>query len=166
MRDSTPPLIVNTDDAETIEPTFGRWGSSYKVVTPAMRPAGGSLGVSHNRLSKGHATCPFHYHLREDEVFYILSGRGVFRYGDTLRDVGPGDCISCPAGTKTAHQLGNPHDDDLVYLAIGPYDPHEVCVYPDSGKILVRSEGTIGRLDATEYMTGEADIPPIFDLID
>jgi uncharacterized cupin superfamily protein len=39
-----------------------------------MRPRGGRLGVNHSRLPPGRSMCPFHYHQREDEVFFVLSG--------------------------------------------------------------------------------------------
>lgn len=162
---SHPPLVVNEADVEEISEEDGAWGSRYQILTPGMRPAGGRLGVQRIRLCPGQTTSPFHWHLREDEVFYVLSGRGVLRYGDTLRVIGPGDCISCPAGTQVAHQIANPFDEDMHYLAIGPHDPHEVCGYPDSGKLFVRGAQTIGRLEATEYYTGEPARPAIFDLI-
>jgi uncharacterized cupin superfamily protein len=64
-------------------------------------------------LPPGRSGCPFHTHQREDEVFYVLSGRGVLRYGETIDDIGAGDCIACPAGTGIAHQLANPFDEGL-----------------------------------------------------
>ncbi len=109
-------------------------------------------------------TCPFHYHQLEDEAFFILSGRGVLRYGDDVRVVRAGDCISCPAGTKVAHQIANPFDEDLVYLAMGRNDPNEIAVYPDTGKVMVRSLGQVGFLNATAYMEGELAKPKIFEL--
>jgi len=168
MNDKTPSLlqdvVTSTADApsETLEE--GRWGGSWKVLTPAMRRRGGHLGVVEMRLEKDHASCPFHWHTREDEVFYVLSGRGVLRYGEELRELGPGDCVACPAGTQVAHQLANPFDETLVYLAIGPHDPHEVCGYPDSGKVFVRATRTIGRLEGGDYMAGEPEEPPALSL--
>lgn len=122
--------------------------------------------MNQTRLPKGHVACPFHHHLREDEAFFVLSGRGVLRYGDTLWELRPGDCVSCPAGTGVAHQIANPYDEDLVYLGIGLNDPHEVCVYPDSGKIMVRAYHQVGFLRTTPYMEGESADPQIFALID
>ena len=138
------------------------WKSRWKVLTPHMRQAGGKLGVVLNRLAPKSVGCPFHWHALEDEVFYILSGRGLLRYGETVRPIGPGDCISCPAGLQIAHQLGNDGDEDLVYLAMGPYEPHEVCGYPDTGKIMVRHTRTVGRLEGMDYMEGEPESPEIF----
>ena len=106
------PLVINAADAEEIEHRSGQWGGFYKVLTPGV-PRMGHLGVNLSRLPPGHTTCPFHYHMLEDEVFYVLRGRGVLRYGDSLREIGPGDCVACPAGTRIAHQIANPFDEDL-----------------------------------------------------
>ena len=35
----------------------------------------------------------------EDEVFYVLAGVGVLRYGDALYELRAGHCVACPAGT-------------------------------------------------------------------
>lgn len=163
----TADIILNVDAAPLRDHRTGdRWGATYRIMTPAMRPSGGSLGVNWICVPPGRAAVPFHAHMREDEAFYVLSGRGVLRYGDELREVGPGDCISCPARTGKAHQLANPFAEELVYLAIGRHDPDEVCTYPDTGKLMVRSLQTVGRLEGTPYMDGEPDVPRIFDLID
>ena len=158
--------VVHVADAPAEGGGETPWKGTYKVLTPQMRDAGGTIGVVENTLSPGSVGCPFHWHLREDEVFYVLRGRGVLRYGDEIYEIGPGDCLSCPAGTQIAHQIANPFSEDLVYLAIGPHDPHEVCGYPDNGKVYVRGLGRagIGRLDSQDYMAGEPDPPLIFDL--
>ena len=159
-----PPMVVNLDELQEIDRTRGHFGAAYASLTPSMVPRGGKLGITRMRLRKGHTTCPFHHHLREDEVFFVLEGRGVLRYGEEIRTVRAGDCISCPAGTGVAHQIVNPFDEDLVYLAIGPYDPHEVCVYPDSGKVLVRGIKQIGQVTAKEYLADEPQPPKILQL--
>lgn len=168
MPEPTVPFdpITNLDDAPVDGlPLETQWSGTWKVLTPHMRAAGGTLGVVQNTLPPGAVGCPFHWHLREDEVFFIQSGRGVLRYGDTVRALRPGDCVSCPAGTQIAHQIGNPYDEDLVYLAIGPRDPHEVCGYPDSGKVLVRAMRTVGRLEPRAYHDDEP-LPPLILALD
>jgi uncharacterized cupin superfamily protein len=165
-----PPLVVNLDDVSAVEQdSGGPWRCSYKPLTPAldalkkpgMQPR---LGLNWGCVPPGSSACPFHSHAREDEVFYVLSGRGVLRYGDELHTVGPGDCISCPAGTGIAHQLANPFEEDFVYLSIGLNDSHEVCTYPDSGKVMVRALKTVGVLTKTDYGQGEARPVRIFEM--
>lgn len=169
MSDSKEPgavkVVVNVDEVPEESHVSGQWGHAYKVLTPAMEAAGRQLGANLTRVPPRMAAVPFHAHRREDEIFYVLSGRGVLRYGDELLPLRAGDCISCPGGNGIAHQIANPHDEDLVYLAIGPNDPDEVCTYPDSGKVLVRSLRKIGFFEATDYMKGEPERPRIFDLL-
>lgn len=159
------PLIINLQDApKETQMTGDHWGATWKVMTPEMRERGGSLGMVWQILPPGRAACPFHTHQREDEVFFVLSGTGVFRYGEHVRTIREGDCISCPAGTGIAHQIANNSDRDLVYLAIGPHDPDEVATFPDSGKVFVRSLQRVGTFENTDYMHGEVDRPAILDL--
>jgi len=160
-------VIVNVDALpETSTVDGDHWGEHYKILTPSMRPRGGKLGVNQVRVPPGRTAVPFHMHRREDEAYFVLSGRGVLRYGDELFPLRAGDCVSCPAGTGFAHQIANDSDEDLIYLAIGPHEPDEVCVYPDSGKIMVRSLRRVGWLENVEYLAGEPDPPRIFSLID
>jgi uncharacterized cupin superfamily protein len=160
-----PCHVVNVDEVKEVDYCTGAcWGGIDKPLTPSMRPKGGRLGVNLSRLPPGHTMCPFHHHMLEDEVFFILSGRGVLRYGDDVRELRAGDCVSCPAGTQVAHQIANPFDQDLTYLAIGPHEPHEVAVYPDSGKVMVRSLNQVGVLQKTAYLEAEPVPPKIFEL--
>ncbi len=159
------PHVINVDAVDEVVDFDGeRWGSAYKPLTPPSTRTGGRLGVNQSRVPPGRTSCPFHYHQREDEAFFVLSGRGVLRYGDALSVLRAGDFVYCPAGAKVAHQIANPFDEDLVYLAMGPNDPDEVCVYPDSGKVMVRSLGRVGFLEKTDYMAGEPEEPRIFEL--
>ena len=161
-----PPIVVNIDSIEAVERLLGEhWGAQVKPLTPSMRPRGGSLGVNLMKIPPGRTASPFHSHQREDEAFFVLEGRGVLRYGHEIIPIRAGDCISCPAGTGVAHQIANPYDEeDLVYLAIGTHDRDEVCVYPDSGKVLVRSLEALGRLEKADYFEGEPRPPKIFEL--
>jgi uncharacterized cupin superfamily protein len=88
----------------------------------------------------------------------------VFRYGETVQEIRPGDCISCPAGSGVGHQIANPYDEDLVYLGVGVNDPNEVCSYPDSGKVMVRALNAVGFMTEAEYFSGEPEVPRIFEM--
>jgi uncharacterized cupin superfamily protein len=167
-----PPLVVNQADVpEDLQFEGDHWGSASKALTPALDALGRQekglrprLGMNLSRVPPGRSGCPFHAHAREDEVFYVLSGRGLFRHGDEVLEIGPGDCISCPAGTGIAHQIANPFDEDLVFLGAGLNDGHEVCTYPDSGKVMVRSLRRIGLFEATDYGHGEGSRPKLLDM--
>lgn len=158
-------MVMNLDEVPPIEHLLGEhWGARFRKMTPSMHARGGKLGVNWICLPPGRACVPFHAHQREDEVFWILSGTGLLRYGDEVQRIRAGDCIACPAGTGIAHQIANDSDADLIYLAIGGNDPDEVCTYPESGKVLIRSLKQIGRMTATEYMDGEPELPGAFTI--
>jgi uncharacterized cupin superfamily protein len=140
-------------------------GQDHRLLTPFMTANGGAVTMNVSRLPPQRIGCPFHFHMLDDELFFVLSGTGMLRYGEEIFPIRPGDAISCPAGTKVAHQIVNTGSEDLVYLGIGADSRNEVAVYPDSGKVMVRALKTVGILSKTEYMTGEPDRPLILDLV-
>ncbi|HJV71188.1 cupin domain-containing protein [Ideonella sp.] len=94
------------------------------------------LGCSLTEVPPGKTGYPFHSHRVNDEMFYIIAGRGELRLGDARHPVAAGDLIGCPCGgPATAHQLINTGSVPLRYLAISSELDPEVCEYPDSGKI-------------------------------
>ena len=94
------------------------------------------LGYSYDVVPPGKTSCPFHSHRAEEEMFFIVRGRGSLRYGDEKRAIRAGDFICCPTGgPETAHQIINDSDADLAYISVSTMMPAEVCEYPDSKKI-------------------------------
>lgn len=164
------PNIVNMHTAEeTAAPVPEAWKHFRKSLTPFMSSAGpsrfglGRVGMNSRRVPPGHSACPAHTHIMGDEIFVVLEGRGLFRYGDAVYECGPGDVISCPADTGIAHQIANPaeNDKDLVYLAIGADHPAEVCTYPDSGALVVDAFGKHGFLNESDYYDGQPVPTPL-----
>jgi uncharacterized cupin superfamily protein len=94
------------------------------------------LGYSYDIVPPGKRSCPFHSHRGEEEMFFIVSGKGLLRYGNETRPIRAGDVICCPTGgPETAHQIVNDSDAELAYLSISTMLPAEICEYPDSNKI-------------------------------
>jgi mannose-6-phosphate isomerase-like protein (cupin superfamily) len=73
-----------------------------------------------------------HYHVRTEEIYYILSGVGHVRVGEELRDVAAGDAIAIPPGE--IHQITNTGQETLVFLcSCSPGYEHEDTVLIDCG---------------------------------
>jgi uncharacterized cupin superfamily protein len=166
------PRIVNMHTAPEIAADVpAAWSHFRRDLTPSMKEAGpgrfglGRLGMNARRVPPGHSACPAHAHLMADEIFIVLEGHGLFRYGDSVHRVGPGDCISCPADTGIAHQIANPTTSDgtgdLVYLVIGAEPPAEVCTYPDSGAVVIDALGRHGFLHEADYYEGQPQPTPL-----
>ena len=94
------------------------------------------LGYSYDVVPPGKASCPFHSHRAEEEMFFIVKGTGLLRYGNETRRIRAGDFICCPTGgPDTAHQIVNDSAGELAYISVSTMMPAEVCEYPDSKKI-------------------------------
>lgn len=126
--------------------------------------AGGShVGVLIEELPPGKQSCPFHWHTREEEHMWFLEGQATLRLGNERHAVKAGDYVCFPAGRPLGHCLVNDSDAPCRYLVIGERFPDDVCIYPDSGKVMIRSvDRTILSLDARkDYWDGEkTDVPP------
>ncbi len=121
-----------------------RFGGKVRVLSDTQ--AGGmKIGVVIEELEPGKQSCPFHYHLVEEEHMVILEGTATLRLGTDRIAVKAGDFISFPAGRAEAHCLVNEGDMPCRYLVIGDNSPDEVCVYPDSNKIQVRALKRVER---------------------
>jgi uncharacterized cupin superfamily protein len=155
------PKIVNMNNIEWQEAHYSEHYTGWsKRLTPAMERKQGHLGVVVERLKPKSLSCPFHYHVHEDEFCLILEGKALLRYGEQTIEVKAGDAISFPRGERIAHQFYNHTDEMVDILMMGENLPYEVCYYPDSDKWLSRSIGKVGKFESTEYWTDEP-VPPV-----
>ena len=110
-------------------------------------------------IPPGKSAYPYHYHLKNEETFFILKGQGLLRSPEGELPVKTGDLLFFPAGEAGAHKLTNTSDTELlVYLDFDVICDLDVTVYPDSGKIGIWGKG-INRVyrtdDDAEYYEGE-----------
>ena len=127
--------VVNVDEL-TLE-HFAK-GDKFGGASARIGPLLGAkdLGYSYDVVPPGKRSCPFHSHRGEEEMFFVVKGRGTLRYGSETRTIRAGDVICCPVGgPETAHQIVNDSDAELAYLSVSTMMPAEICEYPDSGKI-------------------------------
>jgi uncharacterized cupin superfamily protein len=75
----------------------------------------------------------------EEEHIVALEGEAALRLGDERFTIRAGDYVGFPAGQRAGHCLINESDKPFRFIMIGDNAPNEVCVYPDSGKVSVRS---------------------------
>ena len=127
--------VINIDELKLED---FRQGDKFESRSARIGPLLGAkdLGYSYDVVPPGKTSCPFHSHRAEEEMFFIVRGTGLLRYGPETRKIRAGDFICCPTGgPDTAHQLVNDSDAELAYIAVSTMMPAEICEYPDSRKI-------------------------------
>jgi len=116
----------------------------YEYVRRKFVPFGGAEHtlVSVYEIPPGKAAYPYHYHYKNEETFYIISGTGILKTPEGERSVGAGELLFFPAGPEGAHKLTNSSESEaLVYLDFDVVHELDIAMYPDSGKIGVWGMG-------------------------
>jgi len=89
--------VVNVDSLQLEHFTKG---DKFECRAARIGPLVGaqSLGYSYDVVPPGKRSCPFHSHRAEEEMFFVVKGEGLLRYGDETRKIRAGDVICCPVG--------------------------------------------------------------------
>jgi uncharacterized cupin superfamily protein len=164
MSEPTKSPVMNIADVPLADRGNGK---SFVVKWGRVGPLLGleGLGCAIHVVPPGKRAFPFHRHHVLDELFYIVSGGGEFRFGDETLALRAGDIVGAPAGTKP-HQIINTGSEDLRYLGISSMSSVDVVDYPDSKKLAVgagiknadfrtATYVGIGRLAPADYYDGE-----------
>lgn len=126
--------VLNIADVELSASKHGRGFAAHSGQMAAALGIN-KLGCRLTVLPAGKRAFPFHCHHANDELFFIIEGRGRYRIGEATYPVTPGDLLAAPAGgIEHAHQLINDSDAPLKYLAFSSMREPDVMEYPDSGK--------------------------------
>ncbi len=144
-----------------VEQKYRHEHPDYEYYRRSFLPTGeaAQCTVAVYELPPGKAGFPYHYHIKNEEVFYILSGTGKLKTPQGERAVQAGDMLYFPANENGAHKLTNVSEtENLIYIDFDTHNDLEVAVYPDSGKIGVwgKNLNQLYRLaDQVEYYEGE-----------
>ena len=116
-------------------------------------------------MPAGGWSTPAHEHGREEEIFFVLAGRGLSWEDGETYEIGAGDCVVYPGGrvAHTLHAL-----EDLDVLAFGPRLDDEASSFPRTGLSIVGArivESTPGFYDGfpaqfhAEAAAGPPELP-------
>lgn len=132
----------------------------YKKTLIPIRDAN-QCRAAYYEIPPGKAAYPYHYHLMNEELFYILKGQGRLTTPSGDFQVSPGDFLFFPANEKGAHILFNTSETDtLAYLDFGSNNPIDVSFYPNTNKMGVWGKNvnrTYKVDDNIDYYDGESD---------
>lgn len=146
--DPSPPSYSPVIHTHDIAPrTFGKDRHARSCTQLAPHIGATRFDLNIDEIPIGHVDSPLHHHLGDEECFYILDGHGVLRTrgpapsdSDHRTPVGPGDCISFPAATGIAHQIGVPRDakEPLRMITLATRAPVDVVHMTESKKWIIK----------------------------
>jgi uncharacterized cupin superfamily protein len=124
--------ITHFDDAPSREVKIGHLDAQWTSLGEAAGCR--RVGVRRIEVRAGGWSTPAHEHAAEEEIFYVLAGRGLSWQAERTTEVGAGDCIVYLArrGAHTLHAV-----EDLDVLAFGPRIDSESVRFPRLGRSLV-----------------------------
>lgn len=117
---------------------------AYRRKQLGAAARGRKLGCSLMELPPGKHAFPHHYHLANEEAYFILSGTGRLRLGEETLAVKAGDYVALVSGPEGAHQLVNDGAGPLRYLAFSTMVEPEITVYVDSKKVFLMAGSAPG----------------------
>jgi len=95
------------------------------------RPDDARMGATLWDLAPGAPGMRMHMHYGAEEMFFVLSGRIVFRTPEGEEELAAGDFVFCPEGRAGLHAYGNPYDEPARVLGIGAGSFPDVVAYPE-----------------------------------
>jgi uncharacterized cupin superfamily protein len=139
-----------------------RRGSTYPApfhemakerIKQALGNAGGltDFGVNLTRLPPGAWSSQRHWHSREDEFVYLISGELTLITDAGEEPLRAGDCAAFPKNTPDGHHLVNKGRETAVYLEIGTRTADDFCSYPDIDMQIDKTVGWYAHKDGTLY---------------
>lgn len=131
-----------------------------KYAVTERRPGTDQIYAAIYELPPQKANYPYHYHMANEELFYIISGTGILVTPEGERQISAGDVIVCPTGEKSAHKIVNISETEtLTYLDVDASRSTDVVFYPDSNKVGLNLNGirnAFYRIDSdVGYYEGE-----------
>jgi uncharacterized cupin superfamily protein len=138
--------VINLSEVPGVEinaPEGSAFGGSRQRVGAAIGAQ--KLGYSFFSVPPGKSAFPYHTHTTNEEMIYVVEGRGVLRLAKDEVDVTAGTIVACPPGTEFPHQLINTGDQELRYLVVSTMEYPDLSEYPDSNKIGAYATAAVGR---------------------
>jgi uncharacterized cupin superfamily protein len=96
-------------------------GTDREIRGKALCDVGGraKVGVGLLELPAGSSTRPGHWHTKEEEHLYVLSGSATLHLAGNTFPLRPGSFVCFPAGQAAPHHLVNTSGESCRYIMVG-----------------------------------------------
>jgi uncharacterized cupin superfamily protein len=153
--------IAHFDHAPVRENDVGHIRGRWTMIGVAAGCV--NVGVRRLEVPAGGWSTPAHQHGRDEEIFYVLSGRGLSWQDGNVCQVGPGDCIVYLArgGAHSLHAL-----EPIDVLVFGERNEDESISFPRLGmsyvgvRMVESVSGWSEAEDAPTQYVREAELGP------
>jgi uncharacterized cupin superfamily protein len=145
-------LLDPTWDGEVTLPD----GTTARAVQLARHAGATRLGATLYELDPGAAASPLHYHHRNEELLFVLTGAPTLRTDkDAERPLSPGEVVSFPPGRDGTHQVVNHTDEPVRVLICSTNELPEIAQQIETGvTVLLTDEGArLAPAGATQELT-------------
>lgn len=135
-------------------------GERYGIRFRHLSSFGGGspIGVAMEILPPGKQSNQAHCHLLEEEHVFVIEGSLTLHLGARTYEMSAGHYVCFPAGQAVGHSLVNHTSEPCRYLVFGNPQPHDVVIFPESGRVSVRLTKESYRKSATmDYWEGVDD---------
>ncbi|HEX4532805.1 MAG TPA: cupin domain-containing protein [Rhizomicrobium sp.] len=109
------------------------------------------FGVNLTHLPPGEWSSQRHWHSKEDELIYVLSGEVTMITDDGEEVLRAGDCAAFPKNTPNGHHFINTGRETAIYLEVGTRSDDDVCTYPDVDMVIDSKIGWYTHKDGQPY---------------
>ncbi len=130
------PIIAPADARiETLAPGVEPTGPATDLK---FSDTGGltQFGAFVQTLPPGSRSSLCHWHAREDEFIYMLTGKVTVYEGGVATPLLPGQAACFKAGVPVGHYLKNEGVEPATYLVVGARADHDTVTYPDHDRVL------------------------------
>ena len=110
MPEPPPPFRTGADGGERLA-----FGEGTVIVRASADTTGGAFTVIEEVPPL--LDTPMHFHVNEDEMFYVLEGEHIVRCGEEEFRLGPGDLVFLPRGVPHAQRRVVPGEGRFLVLA-------------------------------------------------
>ena len=156
--------VVSLDELEL--ETCGESLYRHQFGIICSRIGARKLGYNLTVLFPGQRANFYRNHHVNEEMFFILEGAGLLRFGDREYPLRKDYIIACPPGGRdVAHQIINNSSAVFRFLALSTKEPFEIAEFPDSDKlnVVVGDYGNVALVGAfkmaskVSYHEGESN---------
>ena len=107
-------------------------GTNREIRGKPLSDVGGKakVGFGLMELPPGSNTRPAHWHSKEEEHLYILSGHATLHLGMERFALRPGSYVCFPAAQAKEHCLENTGSESLQYIIVGERIKDDEVTYP------------------------------------